>query len=265
MTDFGAEGKNLLVKLGDIFNSPNRQKKTLSKLITLILDNNVGESEIEEIRKFEKNRPYIICITGLPGAGKSTLLNSLLRQKFFANHAIAVLAIDPTSRESGGAFLGDRIRLTEQANLEEMFFRSVGHRQSPTTFPKNLDSMAIVFGQFNYKFLFVETVGMGQTQDVVPDCINLIINVQTLANGDEIQFTKSGLIQKGDIVFFNKVEDEVSTSRLALIRSLLLEESNASKMKEKEVVFGSTRLNKGLDEITTTIVERYERFLQNGF
>ncbi len=265
MTDFGVEEKELMVKVRDIFNSPNREKKNLSKLISLFLDNNVNDSEIEEMREFAQTRPYIICITGLPGAGKSTLLNYLLQEKALANLPVAVLAIDPTSAESGGAFLGDRIRLTEKVNLEEIFFRSVGHRHRDTTFPKNLDSLAILFGHFNYKILFIETVGMGQTQDVIPDCVNLIINVQTLTNGDEIQFTKSGLIQIGDILFFNKVEDQVSMSRLSLVRSLLLQDSNSSKVKEKQIVFGSIRLNEGLDEITTSIVERYERFSQNGF
>jgi len=225
----------------------------ISQFITYLL--NFG-TPIETLRPFLRSRNQsniLVCFTGLPGAGKSSLLNAILSNESLISKRVAVVAFDPSSR-NGGAFLGDRVRLTNQSDDLRIFFRSIGHRGSLSTLPNNLEAVADTFFHFGYDLVFIETVGMGQTQDRLPEVFDVVVNVQTPNNGDEIQFAKSGFIEVGDIVFFNKVENE-SDRQIVSIFKQSIELSRQIKEKSVRVISGSVRNLEGIDDLVRELLK----------
>jgi LAO/AO transport system kinase len=223
----------------------------ISKTITLLLNSKFKLEEISEWLRIEERNSLMVCITGLPGSGKSSLLNRILEHREFKERRIAILAIDPSSR-FGGAFLGDRIRLSKK-NEEYLFFRSVGHRGQPSTLPPNLDAIAAALFHFGYEYFFVETIGFGQVHNSLPEIFDLVVNVQTLTNGDEIQFAKSGLMEIGDIVFFNKIENNINKNLITEFQYVAnLRQDKGSK--NLKVIGGSTFTDEGIDDLVFQLV-----------
>lgn len=243
-----ARSEDLVQILRSVEVNPN----SVSRVTTILLDSAI---ELEKIKEFLNVRPsgsLLICLTGLPGAGKSSILNCLLRHKDLLSFKVAVLAFDPSSKK-GGALLGDRIRLTSERSEDSLFFRSVGHRGSLTTLPSNLDAITSALFHFGYEIVFVETVGLGQTQDNIPEIFDLIINVQTLTNGDEIQFAKSGLIETGDVIFFNKIENGQNLNLVNVFKQQQMA-SSYDESKPAKVLSGSALQNQGIDDLVSEIM-----------
>jgi len=234
--------------LGSEADKPN----SVSKVTTLLLDSGIDYEKIKSSLKKRTTNSLLICLTGLPGAGKSSILNCLLKHKDLINFKAAVLAFDPSSKK-GGALLGDRIRLTSERPEDSLFFRSVGHRGSLTTLPSNLEAIMAALFHFGYDIVFVETVGLGQTQDSLPEIFDLIVNVQTLTNGDEIQFAKSGLIETGDVIFFNKIENGQNLNLVNVFKQQQMA-SISDESKPAKVLSGSALQNQGIDDLVSEIM-----------
>jgi len=234
--------------LGSDADKPN----SVSKVTTLLMDSGIEYEKIKRSLKGRTTNSLLICLTGLPGAGKSSILNCLLRHRDLLSLKVAVLAFDPSSKK-GGALLGDRIRLTSERPEDSLFFRSVGHRGSLTTLPSNLDAITAALFHFGYEIVFVETVGLGQTQDNLPEIFDLIINVQTLTNGDEIQFAKSGLIETGDVIFFNKIENGQNLNLVNVFKQQQMASSSFDS-KPAKVLSGSALQNQGIDDLVSEIL-----------
>ncbi len=176
----------------------SKDKWSIGRLISLFENKqkNLLEERKEVIKYFEKQsnrRATIIGFTGTPGCGKSSLISVLSNQMIADNHSIAVLAIDPSSTLSGGAFLGDRTRVSLD-HTQNFFFRSQASELnlggiSPVSFP------VIKLLYYLFDFIFIETVGIGQSEvDIKALSDKTFLLLQPLG-GDEIQFMKSGIIE----------------------------------------------------------------------
>ena len=150
------------------------------------------------------NSGFAIGVTGAPGSGKSTLiagLGSLMRRM---RKKVAILAVDPSSPKTGGAFLGDRVRMQELAEDENVFIRSMASRGTHGGVARSTKDAAFLFLKAGYDLVFIETVGAGQLDYGVTQCVDLTLLVLTPESGDEMQFLKAGLAELADAFVVNK-------------------------------------------------------------
>lgn len=158
-------------------------------------------------------RAYLVGVTGNPGSGKSTLVDRLITGFRKAGHRVGCIAIDPTSPFSGGAILGDRVRMQEHALDEGVFIRSVATRGNMGGLSRSTPAMVQILDAMGYDVIIVETVGVGQDEiDIVRLAdTNLVVAVPGL--GDDVQAEKAGLMEIADIFVINK-SDRPGADRL---------------------------------------------------
>lgn len=183
----------------------NGNEKALARLLTIVENNLAGADDILKALKI-KEVP-VIGITGPPGAGKSTLVNSVLNE-LSKNHKTAILAIDPTSPFNMGSLLGDRIRMTDQFNNKNVFIRSLATRGSLGGLSAKTIEMVDVLKSADFDYIFIETVGVGQSEIEIAGLADLTVVVLVPEAGDEIQSIKSGLMEIADIFVVNKADRE---------------------------------------------------------
>ena len=181
-------------------------RQAVAKLISVIED---GSSEVGRV--MEKIFPhtgsaYSIGITGAPGAGKSTLTESLIGQIRADDHRVAVLAIDPSSPFSGGALLGDRVRMQDHATDKQVFIRSMATRGHLGGIALATPEAVRVLDAAGNDYIVIETVGVGQAEvDIVENADSTVV-VVTPGWGDSVQAGKAGLLEIGDIFVVNKAD-----------------------------------------------------------
>jgi LAO/AO transport system kinase len=183
----------------------NGNVKALARLLTIVENNLAGADDILKALKI-KEVP-VVGITGPPGAGKSTLVNSVLNE-LSKNHKTAILAIDPTSPFNMGSLLGDRIRMTDQFNNKNVFIRSLATRGSLGGLSAKTIEMVDVLKSADFDYIFIETVGVGQSEIEIAGLADLTVVVLVPEAGDEIQSIKSGLMEIADIFVVNKADRE---------------------------------------------------------
>ncbi len=155
-----------------------------------------------------------IGITGPPGAGKSTLVNSLVHKFIDSGSKVGILAVDPTSPFTGGALLGDRVRMNEFPIDGRVYFRSMATRGSSGGLSAATDNATLALGAFGYDIILIETVGVGQVELDIIDSCDAVIVVLVPESGDSVQTMKAGLMEIGDIFVVNKC-DRPGSDRMA--------------------------------------------------
>lgn len=179
----------------------------LARVLTWVENDLPGTEEL--LGKLEINQQVpVIGITGPPGAGKSTLLNALIEKLSAAHKSIAVIAVDPTSPFNLGSLLGDRVRMAGHFNKPNVFIRSVASRGSVGGLSARIIEMTDVLKAAAFDYIFVETVGVGQSEIEIAGLADLTLVVLVPEAGDEIQHIKSGLMEIGDAFIVNKSDRE---------------------------------------------------------
>lgn len=204
-----------------------------------------------------------IGVTGAPGSGKSTLLDALVMGLRARNRSVGVLAVDPSSQRTGGALLGDRMRLGSAARDAGVFLRSLAARDqlgglSEVTGP-SLDILSSALDA-----VFVETVGVGQSEAQVIDLVDTLVFVAQPAAGDLIQFMKAGILEWPDVFFVNKSDlGALATRTAAELRSGIDLGSRRDPEYEPVVLCGSAREGVGIDDLIDAI-DAHQLYLQNS-
>lgn len=153
-------------------------------------------------------RAHVVGVTGPPGAGKSTLVDMLISEERRRGRRVAVLAIDPTSPFTGGAILGDRVRMSRHALDEGVFIRSLATRGQHGGLSRSTYDATLVLDAMGYDIVIVETVGVGQEEMDIVALAHSTLIVAVPGLGDEVQAMKAGLLEAGEILVLNKADRE---------------------------------------------------------
>lgn len=204
-------------------------KKALARCISIIENEVDGYESILENLKLNKKIP-VIGITGPPGAGKSTLLNGILKYLVNQNKRVGVIAVDPTSPFNFGSLLGDRIRMRDHFTNPNVFIRSLATRGSlGGVSAKTIEVIDIMRGA-EFDYIFVETVGVGQSEVEIAGIADTTILVLVPESGDEIQTIKSGIMEIADIFVVNKSDREGANNFVQNL-NLFLKDKNFDQWK----------------------------------
>ena len=183
-------------------------QQSLSRLITLVERDAPEVSAIMREVSPRLGRAYTIGITGPPGGGKSTLADGLTRIARSKGLSVGIIAIDPTSPFTGGAVLGDRVRMQQHFLDSEVFIRSMATRDSRGGLPQTARGVIKLLDAFGKDLIIVETIGVGQTELDIVDTVDTTIVVLVPEAGDAIQTMKAGLMEIGDLFVVNKADRE---------------------------------------------------------
>src|SRR5271166_1948421 len=237
--------------------------RAISRAITAIENHSPDSEQLLKQLFPHTGQAYLTGITGAPGTGKSTLVDRLAAYHRRQNEAVGVIAVDPTSPYTGGAILGDRIRMQGHASDAGIFIRSMATRGFLGGLARSTAEVALLLDAAGKRQILIETVGVGQDEiDIVrlADCV-LVVMVPGL--GDDIQNMKAGLMEIGDIFVLNKADregaDRLEQQLLAML-SLVMPRDGWHPPVMRTVASE----NKGIDELAATIDKFRKHFESSG-
>lgn len=190
-----------------------------------------------------------IGITGPPGVGKSTVTAALARRALAAGHTVGVIAVDPSSPFTGGAFLGDRVRMQGLVGDDRVFIRSLASREGHGGLSPATPYAAEVLDAFGMDRILIETVGVGQAELDVLTCADLILLVLQPGTGDVIQALKAGIIEAADLLLVNKSDLPGTETLLESLRFLYEISGRLKAVPVPPVLTASALRDQGLDEV----------------
>jgi len=233
----------------------------LARLITLVENRHPETTMILSRIHRQCGGAYTLGVTGPPGAGKSTLVDRLTGKLRQAGHTVGIVAIDPSSPFSGGAVLGDRIRMQGHYLDENVFIRSLSTRGSHGGLARATRNVAQLFDAFGKQFVIVETVGVGQTELDVMRIADTTIVVLVPEAGDTVQTMKAGLLEIADIFVVNKADREGAMRIKAELEMMLQLRPPAAWAVPVLTTEGTT--GKGIDELLAAVL-RHRAFRAAG-
>ena len=234
-------------------------RRALSRLLTAIESRMPAAEEALRLLYPAAGGAHVVGVTGPPGGGKSTLVAALMAVAREAGRPVAVLAIDPSSPITGGAILGDRIRMQQYAGDRDVFIRSMASRGHLGGLAGTTAESAAVLDACGFGLVFIETVGTGQSEVEVASIADTTVVVQAPEMGDEIQAMKAGLLEVADVVVVNKA-DRPGAERAAMqLRSVLTLGDEVSvaggrpRPKRPDVLLASGLAGDGVPELLAAL------------
>ncbi|MGC8672346.1 MAG: methylmalonyl Co-A mutase-associated GTPase MeaB [Thermoplasmata archaeon] len=226
-------------------------KRELARMMSRI--ENGDERVSSEVLKYLKGA-RVIGITGVPGSGKSTLITKISAKMLQSGHRVGILGIDPSSPFSGGAVLGDRVRMKELNKFENVFIRSISTRGKIGGLSYYTTDLVNVLDAAGYDTIFIETVGTGQDEIDVFNIVHTVMVLQVPTLGDEVQVIKAGQLEIGDIYVVNKADQGPADEKIKELELILKKRENGWQPK---IIKSVAVRNIGIDEIIEAIDEHW--------
>jgi len=233
-------------------------RRALAQLLTAV-ENRTRLAEVAMRRLYPMaGRAQLVGITGPPGAGKSTLVAALIAEIRRAGRPVAVVAVDPSSPITGGAVLGDRVRMQSYAHDGDVFIRSMASRGHSGGLSPATTAAAAVFDAIGFDVVLIETVGTGQSEVEVAAAADTTVVVEAPDMGDEIQAIKAGLLEVADIVVVNKGDRPGAHRTAGQLHAMLADAprergSDRPQPKSPEVLVTTAGTGAGVAELLAAI------------
>ena len=226
------------------------ERRALARAISIVDNDEPGSREIikQIFTKTANSNIRTVGFTGPGGAGKSSLVGKLIPECQALSYKIAVLAVDPTSPITGGAILGDRVRMRGNLDNEKVFMRSMASRGAMGGVSRSLRNAIRILAVAGYNLVLVESVGAGQLEIEISKVVDLTVVLFTPHTGDNVQAVKAGLTEIGDIYVVNKADLEGATTLYQTIVDLI-----GDTNRKPAVLKTSVKTGKGIRELAKTI------------
>ena len=236
-----------------------------AKLIKDIENENPGISGMLEDLRSHAGKAFTVGITGAAGSGKSTLLGGLVRYfRKNRNIMVGVVAVDPTSPLTGGAFLGDRLRIQGEDVDKDVFIRSLASRSWKGGLSRTAADVVLVMDTMGKEIIFVEAVGSGQADVDIAGVADTCIGVLVPGMGDDIQLMKAGITEVADIFVVNKSDREGAGSLKALLEAVIDMKERSPATWKPPVVLTEATTGKGTDELGEAILSHKDYLTKSG-
>ncbi|MCL0033640.1 methylmalonyl Co-A mutase-associated GTPase MeaB [Thermodesulfovibrionales bacterium] len=237
-------------------------RRAAAMIISLVENNNPEKQYILSKVYPYTGKAHVIGITGSPGVGKSSLVNRLINIFRNNNRTVGVIAVDPTSPFTGGAILGDRIRMQEHSSDKGVFIRSMGIRGSIGGLTRSIREVIGVLDAFGKDIIIVETVGVGQSEVDIIKAADTTIVVLTPAGGDGVQMIKAGIMEIASIFAVNKADLPGVERTMAAINMML--DLDCGYSWRPPVIPVKSLHNEGVQELVDAIRQHQTHLLEMG-
>lgn len=229
-----------------------KERQALAKVISFIENESPLKEEILKNRYFSAGHAKIIGFTGSPGAGKSSLIDQLVDLIRKNGETVGIVAVDPTSPFSGGALLGDRIRMQKHGLDKGVFIRSMGTRGNLGGLARTTKEVVKIMNSFGKDWIIVETVGVGQAEVDIMNVAHTTVLVMTPNTGDGIQTIKAGIMEIADIFVANKC-DLAGCDRLIVEIETMLNMKMTDNKWRPHIIKTSTLNEEGIDDLLAAL------------
>ncbi len=235
--------------------------RPLAKAITVVENDRPGKRELLKEIYPKTGSAYLLGITGPPGAGKSTLTDKIICKLRQQGKTVGVIAVDPSSPFSGGAILGDRIRMQQHALDDGVFIRSMATRSHLGGLSKSAVDVMHLMDASGKDVIIIETVGVGQDEVDIVRIAKTTVVVMVPGLGDSVQIAKAGVMEIADVFAVNKADRDGADKLVSELRAML----DMIKDKEKPEIFRTVAVDdSGIDELVQGIYAHGDRVVASG-